>query len=94
MVAQFSRDYSSDADDDLRIARAYSDDESGINFLSTRIANMTTYLKEKYNKPVFLPYISMATATGYNAPEPRLLTIFLEENTVLPSPKRLFFLIY
>ncbi len=63
MIGQFSRDPSNPGTWDNPNPILYSDSEIGIDNLSTRIANFTQYLKEKYNKPVFLPYIAIATAT-------------------------------
>lgn len=63
MVGQFSRDPSNAGTWDNPIVKGYSDDGLGIDYLATRIANFTLYLNEKYNKPVFLPYMTIATAT-------------------------------
>jgi len=63
MIGQFSRDPSNPGTWDNPNPISYSDSEIGIDNLSTRVANFTQYLKEKYNKPVFLPYIAIATAT-------------------------------
>lgn len=63
MLAQFSRDSSVSQTTSNPVPRGKSDTETGIEYLPERIANLTTYLKEKYNKPVLLPYIGIATAT-------------------------------
>jgi hypothetical protein len=63
MVAQFSRDPSNSGTWDNPIPIAYSNEDIGIDYLAQRVANFATFLKEKYNKPVFLPYITIATAT-------------------------------
>lgn len=63
MVAQFSRNPSNPGDWNNPIPIAYSDESVGINFLSERIVNFTQYLHEKYNKPIFLPYMTIPTAT-------------------------------
>ena len=63
MLGQFSRDPSNSGTWENPIPIAYTADGLGINNLAQRIANFSTFLKEKYNKPVFLPYISIATAT-------------------------------
>jgi hypothetical protein len=63
MIGQFSRDPNNPGTWDNPNPISYSDSEIGIDNLSTRVANFTQYLKEKYNKPVFLPYIAIATAT-------------------------------
>jgi hypothetical protein len=63
MIAQFSRDPSNAGDWDNPNPKAYSDEEIGIDLLADRINNFAKFLKEKYHKPVFLPYIAIATAT-------------------------------
>ncbi len=63
MMGQFSRDYANPGTWDEPNIRAFSDDELGINFLAQRVSNMSKYLYTKYNKPVFVPYIAIATAT-------------------------------
>jgi len=63
MVGQFSRNPSNPGTWDEPNPIAYSDDDIGINNLATRIDNFAKLLKETYNKPVFLPYITIATAT-------------------------------
>lgn len=63
MIGQFSRDSSNSGTWENPIPKAYTNDAIGVDYLATRIANFSLYLKEKYNKPVFLPYISIATAT-------------------------------
>jgi hypothetical protein len=52
MIAQFNR---------KKIP--YTNDDIGIDFLATRINNLSKYLKDKYNKPIFMPYIAIATAS-------------------------------
>jgi hypothetical protein len=63
MLAQFSRDPSNSGTWTNPIPISYSNDDTGIEFLAERISNFALFLKEKYNKPVFLPYISIATAS-------------------------------
>ncbi len=63
MIGQFSRDDSNPGTWDEPNAISHTDDEIGINNLAKRIDNFATYLKTTYNKPVFLPYITIATAT-------------------------------
>ncbi len=63
MIGQFSRDDSNPGTWDNPNPKAYTDDELGIDHLATRIDNFAKYLKELYNKPVYLPYITVATAT-------------------------------
>jgi len=63
MVGQFSRDPNNPGTWDKPNPKAFSDEEIGIDYLAQRVSNFATFLKEKYNKPVFLPYIAIATAT-------------------------------
>ncbi len=63
MIGQFSRDPSNPGDWDNPNPISYSSADIGIDELSTRVANFSQFLKEKYNKPIFLPYIAIATAT-------------------------------
>ncbi len=57
-IGQFSRN-----PNDIDTPISYTNDEIGIDFLATRIDNFTKFLKEKYNKPIFLPFITVASAT-------------------------------
>lgn len=63
MVAQFSRDPSNPGTWNSPNPIAYTGDDLGIDQLAERIENFSTYLNETYNKPVFLPYMAIATAT-------------------------------
>jgi len=63
MVAQFSRDPSNSGTWSNPIPIAYSNNDIGIDYLPERILNFSKFLKAKYNKPVFLPYIAVATAS-------------------------------
>jgi len=63
MVAQFSRDPSNQGTWKKPIPIAYSNSDIGIDYLPQRILNFSKFLKDKYNKPVFLPYIAIATAS-------------------------------
>jgi len=63
MVAQFSRNPNNPGDWNNPNPIAYNNADIGIDNLSTRIANFSEYLHKKYKKPVFLPYIAIATAT-------------------------------
>ena len=63
MVGQFSRDPSNPGTWDEPNPIAYSDSDIGIDNLSKRVFNFTKFLQDKYNKPIFLPYITVATAT-------------------------------
>ncbi|SHO81585.1 hypothetical protein MNB_SV-15-132 [hydrothermal vent metagenome] len=53
MIAQFNK----------TVNTPYSNDDIGIEYLDTRVSNFSKYLKDKYNKPIFMPYIAVATAT-------------------------------
>jgi len=63
MVGQFSRDPQNPGTWNDPNPIAYDDAEIGIDFLAQRMENMALFLKQKYHKPVFLPYIAVATAT-------------------------------
>ena len=63
MMAQFSRDYANPGGWDSPNPRKFSDDDCGVDFLADRIANLAEFMHEKYNKPVFMPYITVATGT-------------------------------
>jgi len=58
MLGAFSRN-PTDSDNPI----AYTRTQLGIDYFAERIFNLTTYLNETYQKPVFLPYIGIATAT-------------------------------
>ena len=63
MLAQFSRDPSRSSGWSTIIPIKYTDNEMGIEFLASRIVNFAKYLRNKYKKPVFMPYIGIGTAT-------------------------------
>jgi hypothetical protein len=63
MLGAFSRDPDNPGTWDNPHPRSYMDDEIGIAYLPQRIKNFTEYLFALYKKPVFLPYITIATAT-------------------------------
>jgi hypothetical protein len=63
MIGQFSRDHDNPGAYKAPNPKAYSNEEMGIEYLATRISNMSKFLHQKYNKPVFMPYIAIATAT-------------------------------
>ena len=63
MMGQFARDYENPGGWHTPNARGYSDDEIGVDFLADRISNMSKYLHDKYHKPIFMPYVCIATAT-------------------------------
>jgi len=47
---------------------SYTPEERGIQYLANRIINISNFLYNKYNKPVFLPYMAIASGvwTDYN----------------------------
>jgi len=63
LVGQFSRDDSNPGSYHSPNPKASTNDEVGIDLLAARIENLTKFLKEKYAKPVFMPYVAIATAT-------------------------------
>ncbi len=63
MLGQFSRNPNNPGSFNAPIPIAYSDAEIGINELPNRLNNMALFLYERYGKPVFLPYMTIATAT-------------------------------
>lgn len=63
MVAQFSRDPLNPGAWESPNPINYTDEEIGIEYLDERILNFSAYLHKKYNKPVFVPYITIPTAT-------------------------------
>ena len=63
MIAQFSRDPSNPGTWDNPIPISYSNSDIGIDLLAQRIQNFSSFLFNRYHKPVFLPYIAIATAT-------------------------------
>jgi hypothetical protein len=63
MIGQFSRDPADAGSWDEPNPKAYSDDEIGIDYLPKRLENMASYLYELYHKPIYLPYMAIATAT-------------------------------
>jgi hypothetical protein len=63
MIGQFSRDPNNPGTWNNPNPKAFSDEEIGIEYLAQRLSNFATFLKNRYNKPVFLPYITIATAT-------------------------------
>jgi len=58
MIGQFSRDHQNPI-----YPSAYSNEEVGIEYLAQRIVNITNVLHDTYQKPIFMPYIGIATAT-------------------------------
>ena len=63
MIGQFSRDYENPGDWDNPNPRKFTAEEVGIDFMAERISNFSKFLSTKYNKPVYLPYMTIATAT-------------------------------
>jgi len=63
MLGQFSRDPSDPGTWDEPNPKAYTDDEIGIVYLPKRLENMASFLYDTYKKPIYLPYITVATAT-------------------------------
>jgi hypothetical protein len=63
MIGQFSRDPSNPGSWENPNPISYSDDDIGIEYLPKRVENLTKYLYQLYHKPIYLPYIAIATAT-------------------------------
>ena len=63
MLGQFSRDDANPGSWESPNAKRYSSDEIGVYYLPKRVQNFSTYLYERYKKPVYMPYIAIATAT-------------------------------
>jgi len=57
VVGQFQRDSANPAN-----PIAYTPENIGIDYLDQRILNLTTYLHDRYGKPVLLDYIGIASA--------------------------------
>jgi len=57
-LAQFSRNPHNDTE-----PIAYTTDDLGTNLFASRAVNFTQFLNQKYNKPVFISSISVATAS-------------------------------
>jgi len=66
MVWQFSRNPLNPWTWNTPIPISYTDWEIGINNLPKRIENLTYLLNTKYNKPIFLPYLWVMTATWWD----------------------------
>jgi hypothetical protein len=60
-VAQFTRDPQNPGTWDNPIPISYTPEEVGIKDLNKRIINLSKFLHNKYKKPVFLPYIAIAS---------------------------------
>jgi hypothetical protein len=63
ILGQFSRDHANSGTWNSPIPRSYSDGERGIDYLPQRIANLSKFLHDTHKKPVYMPYISIPTAT-------------------------------
>jgi hypothetical protein len=63
MLAQFSRDPADPGGYTTPNPTTYTTEDLGIALLPKRIENIAQHLYETYHKPVFLPVISLATAT-------------------------------
>jgi hypothetical protein len=63
MIGQFSRDSDNPGSWDNPNPKSYTDDEIGIDYLPKRVENFAAFLYEQYHKPIYLPYIAIATAT-------------------------------
>lgn len=57
-IAQFSRNPHNDS-----VAISYTKEDLGVDFFTQRVMNFSKFLKERYNKPVFMPFVSVATAS-------------------------------
>lgn len=63
MLAPFSRDPANPGTWNEPNPITYTKEELGVDYFAQRMVNFSTYLQEKYNKPVFLPYIGIGTVT-------------------------------
>ncbi len=63
MIGQFSRDYANPGGWNNPNPRKFTDENIGINFMAKRISNFSKFLNNKYHKPIYIPYMSIATAT-------------------------------
>ncbi len=63
MIAPFSRDPTNPGTWDEPNPITYTDAQLGVDYFAQRVLNLSSYLNEKYNKPVFLPYIGIGTVT-------------------------------
>ena len=63
MLGQFSRDPLNSGTWENPNPKAYTEDQLSTDLLAQRINNFTQFLHEKYEKPVMMPYITIATAT-------------------------------
>ncbi len=63
MIGQFSRDPNNPGTWESPNPISYKDSKIGIDFLAARVINFSTFLNKRYKKPIFLPYIAIASAT-------------------------------
>lgn len=63
MVGQFSRNPLNSGTWKKPNPIAYTEDQLSTDVLGERINNFTKFLHEKYEKPIFMPYITIASAT-------------------------------
>jgi len=63
MVGQFHRNSLNPGSWNSPIPISSTDIGTGITFLPQRISNFSKYLSNKYNKPIFLPYVAIPTET-------------------------------
>lgn len=63
MVGEFSRDPFNSGGWSTPNPKAYTNEEIGIDYLAQRISNFSAFLNDRYQKPVFLPYMTIPTAT-------------------------------
>ena len=66
MLGQFSRDPQNPGTLDDPNPISYTDTQIGIDSLPKRLENISAYLYDTYKKPIYLPYITIATATWYD----------------------------
>ncbi len=70
-LAQFSRNPHNPL-----VPISYTDSDLGIENIAQRIINFTRFLSEKYHKPVFMPFVTVATATWDDANDDGIIDAF------------------
>jgi len=63
MISQFSRNPTNPGNLTNPNLTTFSDSQLGINYFHLRIKNFASFLKNKYNKSVFLSYLAVASGT-------------------------------